>query len=76
MVEVTKTIKDLLDQHNVPIHVEVRENTLIDHGASSSLEEHREIPTLESFVQDNKYWMTTDNNQRMAYNMSTEVLPL
>ncbi|KAK6860756.1 hypothetical protein PG995_004392 [Apiospora arundinis] len=54
---VTRTIKNLLDQHKVPVHVEVRENTLHDHGASSGLPQHQNVPTLEAVVQDNKNWM-------------------
>ncbi|KAK8121704.1 hypothetical protein PG984_010374 [Apiospora sp. TS-2023a] len=53
---VVKDIQGLLDHHHVPIHVEVRENTVYTHGASTGLPEHRDVPTLESIVQDSKYW--------------------
>ncbi|KAK8075703.1 hypothetical protein PG997_010366 [Apiospora hydei] len=76
IARVTRTIKDLLDQHNVPIHVEVRENTLYNHGASSGLSEHQSLPTLESVVQDNNYWMAADVDGENALSMSQETLPL
>ncbi|KAK7987007.1 hypothetical protein PG988_001995 [Apiospora saccharicola] len=63
VVRVTKSIKNLLERNNIPIHVEVRENAVYDHGASSGLPEHKQIRTLESLVQDNGYWM--NDGQRL-----------
>ncbi|KAK8850864.1 hypothetical protein PGQ11_013343 [Apiospora arundinis] len=72
---VTRTIKNLLDQHNVPVHVEVRENTLHGHGASSCLTQHQNVPTLEAVVQDNKNWMVNGGNH-MTIVLNEMLLPL
>ncbi|KAK7913974.1 hypothetical protein PG985_011677 [Apiospora marii] len=46
------------------VALEVRENAVYEHGASTGLSAHKNIPTLESIVQDNSYWMNAADDQR------------